>query len=91
MTRRTYRVVWTRAAKRALDRLPEKIANAVIEFALSLLADNPERVGKPLRFELGGFHSANRGDFRILYRIDRRRRVVRIEAVGHRSDVYRRR
>jgi mRNA interferase RelE/StbE len=44
----------------------------------------------PLRFELEGPHSADRGDYRIVYRIDDRRRTVDILAIGHRADVYRR-
>jgi mRNA-degrading endonuclease RelE of RelBE toxin-antitoxin system len=43
-------------------------------------------VGKPLRFELEGLHSARRGDFRIIYRISH---VVTIIAIEHRADVYR--
>jgi mRNA interferase RelE/StbE len=54
------------------------------------LAENPSRVGRPLRFELEGLHSAYRGDYRIVYRIDDRRRTVDILAIGHRADVYRR-
>jgi len=79
-------VVWTAASKRALARLPEKVATAVVEFIYGPLAGNPERVGKPLRFELGGLRSARRGDFRIIYRITDR---VTIVAIDHRADVYR--
>jgi mRNA-degrading endonuclease RelE of RelBE toxin-antitoxin system len=43
-------------------------------------------VGKPLRFELEGLHSARRGDFRIIYRIAE---VVTIVAIEHRADAYR--
>lgn len=67
-------------------RLPEKVAAAVIEFVYGTLAQNPQRVGKPLRFELEGLHSARRGDYRILYRIDD---VVTVVAVEHRADAYR--
>lgn len=79
-------VVWTAASKRALARLPEKVATAVVEFIYGPLAGNPERVGKPLRFEFGGLRSARRGDFRIIYRITDR---VTIVAIDHRADVYR--
>lgn len=50
------------------------------------LAENPQRVGKALRFELGGLHSARRGDFRIIYRIGG---PVTIVAIEHRADGYR--
>jgi len=86
-----YSIDWTRSALRALNRLPEKVATAVVEFAYGPLADNPHRAGHPLRFELEGHHSAARGDFRIIYAIDARRHRVTVETIAHRADVYRRR
>jgi mRNA interferase RelE/StbE len=53
------------------------------------LATNPRQVGKPLRFDLEGVHSARRGDFRVIYVIDEELRRVTITNVQHRSDVYR--
>jgi mRNA interferase RelE/StbE len=85
-----YEVAWTRAAKRALTRLPEKAGTAVVEFCYGALADNPQRVGKALRLDLAGLHSARRGDFRVIYRIDEAKHRVDVVAVEHRADVYRR-
>ncbi|WP_072041939.1 type II toxin-antitoxin system RelE family toxin [Nigerium massiliense] len=79
-------IAWTPTAKRALQKLPEKVATAAVEFIYGPLADNPRRVGKALRFELEGLHSARRGDYRTIYRIDDR---VTIVGVVHRSDAYR--
>jgi hypothetical protein len=45
-------------ARRALTRLPEKVATAVIEFLYGSLAANPHRAGTPLKFDLEGLHSA---------------------------------
>lgn len=89
--RASYEIEWARPARRALSRIPEKVAAAAIEFIYGPMADNPHRVGHPLRFELEGRHSASRGDFRIIYRIDEEQRVVFILAIEHRADVYRRR
>lgn len=89
MTRRTYRVVWAPAAKRALERLPGKASFAAIEFVYGPLTTNPAQAGKPLRHEFEGMHSAHRGDFRILYRIDAKRGLVHIDTIRHRADVYR--
>lgn len=80
------RIAWTPTAKRALSCLPEKSATAAVEFIYGTLAENPRRVGKPLRRELTGLHSARRGDFRIVYRISD---VVTIVAIDHRADIYR--
>lgn len=81
-----YDVGWTRTAMRALERLPEKVATAAVEFIYGPLASNSQRVGKALRFDLEGLHSARRGDYRIIFRIDD---TVTIVAIEHRADVYR--
>jgi mRNA interferase RelE/StbE len=83
-------IYWAASAKRALRRLPEKVAAAAVEFIYGPLASNPSRVGRPLRFELEGLHSAHRGDYRVVYRIDEGRQRVEVLAIDHRADVYRR-
>ena len=85
-----FEVYWTAPARRALRRLPEKVATSVVEFIYGPLAGDPSQVGRPLRFELEGRHSAHRGDYRVVYRIDRRAHRVHVLAIGHRSDIYRR-
>jgi mRNA interferase RelE/StbE len=75
-------------ARRQIDRLPISVAAAVIE-TLATIATNPQRLGKPLRFELEGCHSARRGPYRIIYRIDDATRSITILAVAHRADAYR--
>jgi mRNA interferase RelE/StbE len=86
-----YHVEWASAALRAIDRLPEKVATAVIEFIYTSLTTSPRRVGRPLRFELDGLYSVRRGDYRIVYRIDDERATIVTDTIAHRSDVYRRR
>jgi len=84
-----YAIAWTAPARRALPRLPEKVATAVVEFLYGSLAANPHQVGKPLKLGLEGLHSARRGDYRVIYRIEDHRRRVDVVAIEHRSDVYR--
>ena len=81
-------VAWTSAARRSLNRLPEKVATAAVEFVYGSLAANPPRVGKALKLHLEGLHSARRGDYRVIYRIDTDQRRVDVIAVEHRSDAY---
>lgn len=90
MTRRSFEIAWAPSAQRDLDRLPEKVAVAVVEFAYGSLAEAPNQVGGELHFDLAGHRSARRGDFRIIYRIDEEQRRVHISAIGHRGDIYRR-
>jgi mRNA interferase RelE/StbE len=84
-----YTVAWTAPARRALTRLPEKVATAAVEFLYGSLAASPYRVGKPLKLGLQGLHSARRGDYRIIYRINDEDRRVDVIAIEHRSDIYR--
>ncbi|MGH2708093.1 MAG: type II toxin-antitoxin system RelE family toxin [Actinomycetota bacterium] len=83
-------IEWAGPARRALQRLPEKVATAAVEFIYGALAEDPWRVGRPLRLRLEGRHSAHRGDYRVIYRIDDERGVIVIEAIAHRADAYRR-
>jgi mRNA interferase RelE/StbE len=85
-----FEIRWASPAKRALRRLPEKVGTAAVEFIYGALADNPHRVGRPLRFDLEGRYSAHRGDYRVVDSIDERRRRVDILAIDHRADIYRR-
>jgi mRNA-degrading endonuclease RelE of RelBE toxin-antitoxin system len=84
-----FAIAWSPSALRDLARLPEKVAAAVVEFVYGALAENPHRVGHELRFELEGKHSANRGDYRIVYAIDDDGLLVTILAIDHRSKIYR--
>lgn len=86
---RPYAIEWAGPAKRVLRRLPEKVATSSVEFIYSALASDPLRVGRPLPLELSGKYSAHRGDYRVIYSIDGRRRVVIVEVIEHRADVYR--
>jgi mRNA interferase RelE/StbE len=65
------------------------VAAAVTEFLTGALLDNPHRVGKPLTRELAGYHSARRGAYRVVYRIDEPARTVHVVRINHRADVYR--
>ncbi len=82
-----YAVAWTATSRRKLARLPEKLATAAVEFIYGSLARTPRPVGKALQFGLAGLHSARRGDYRVIYRIDDD--LLTVIAIEHRSDLYR--
>lgn len=76
-------------AVRQLDRLPEKVAAAIVEYMLGPLLDDPHRVGGALRRELEGLHSARRGAYRVVYRIDEHASMVVVVRIDHRGTIYR--
>jgi mRNA interferase RelE/StbE len=85
-----WRVVVMAPARRVFDRLPISVAAAVLE-TLDAIAENPKRLGKRLMLEHEGRFSARRGPYRIIYELDEDDHLVRVVAIGHRRDVYRRR
>jgi mRNA interferase RelE/StbE len=85
---RPWRLVLAGTAARDIERLPEKYATAVAEMSPAI-AENPRRLGKPLRFELDGRWAARRGPYRVIYALDEKARTVNVLAVAHRADVYR--
>lgn len=90
MTSGEWRLIVSPAARRNLEQLPDKALFAVLD-TLEAIAGSPRRLGKPLHFELADHFSARRGPYRVVYRLDERERTVLVVAIGHRSDVYRRR
>lgn len=90
MTSPAYGLVVARPAARAIaEELPETVAAAVIDFITTALIENPQKVGRELRAELNGIHSARRGTYRVLYRIDDRQHEVVVLRVEHRATAYR--
>nr|WP_211661777.1 type II toxin-antitoxin system RelE/ParE family toxin [Modestobacter muralis] len=76
-------------AKRAIERdLPEAVAAAVVDFLFGALAQAPYRVGKPLRFNLEGYYSARRGQYRVIYSIHDEQVRVQVVRISHRADAY---
>ncbi len=84
-----WRVEIAPAAERSLLRLPHKIAAAVVEFVTTTLPTNPERMSKPLRYELEDLRSARRGDYRVLFELDHDTGVLLVVRIAHRADAYR--
>jgi mRNA interferase RelE/StbE len=84
-----YEIEITPEGLRHLNQLPEKVRGAALAAILGPIAENPQRLGKPLLGELEGLQSARRGEYRIIYEIVEDEKVVLIHRVQHRRDVYR--
>lgn len=85
-----YTLLITPTARRQLtEALPEAAAFAAYEFIIGPLLASPHRVGQQLRAPLQDRHSARRGAYRVVYRIDDRTRTVSVLDVAHRRDAYR--
>ena len=77
------------ARRQLAERLPEAVAVAAYEFIVGPLLDNPYRVGKQLHPPLADRHSARRGTYRVIHRIDGHAHTVSVVDVQHRRGAYR--
>ncbi|HEY6789416.1 MAG TPA: type II toxin-antitoxin system RelE/ParE family toxin [Trebonia sp.] len=83
-----YTIVFSRQARRNLhEDLPLDVAAAAMETIDGPLTTNPHP-GKPLDEPFDGYHSARRGTYRIIYRINEDKRTVEIHSIRHRRDAY---
>lgn len=82
-------VISPTARRQLTESLPESVAFAAYAFIVGPLLENPHRVGKQLRPPLADRHSARRGTYRVIYRIDDSHHRVTVVGIVHRSDAYR--
>jgi len=85
-----YQIVLAASAACALtERLPAAAALAAYEFIRGPLAENPHRVGAPLRAPFEGLYRTRRGEYRVRYQIDDQNHRVVVLQLDHRRDAYR--
>jgi len=81
-----YSVIYHEAVSKEISGIPavwrKKIQKAVEE----KLQTCPDIFGKPLRQSLAGYRSIRIGDYRVVFRIEKK--TVKIFAIQHRSIVY---
>lgn len=85
-----YSVVLPGQARRNIrEHLPLEVAFAAMETIERSTAVNPHRAGKPLDEPFDSYHSARRGTYRVIYRIDEAKHQVQVHSIRHRRDAYR--
>jgi mRNA-degrading endonuclease RelE of RelBE toxin-antitoxin system len=67
--------------------IPLADAKARLSAVLDEVRDTHDRV-VITRNGRGGYHSARRGAYRMIYRIDETERIVHVVRIDHRADVY---
>lgn len=82
-----YAIVLARSARKELEALNPPIVDRLIARIESLASDPRPTGARKLRGS-GNLWRVRVGDYRIVYGLDDRRRVVDIVRVRHRRDVY---
>ena len=83
-----FRIEWKKSTRKDLRNLPFSVANRIVG-AVEDLAENPFPHGVE---KLSGSEHAYRirlGDYRIVYEVVAESKLVEIQRVRHRKDVYR--
>jgi mRNA interferase RelE/StbE len=84
----SYTVTFARSARRELEKLPAGLAERIL-LRIERLANEPRPAGcRKLRGERDLWR-LRIGDYRVVYSVDDRRRVVDVSVVRHRHDAYR--
>jgi mRNA interferase RelE/StbE len=83
-----FRIEWKKSTRKDLRKLPSSAADKIVE-AVEHLSQNPFPHGVE---KLSGSEHAYRirlGDYRIVYEVVTESKLVEIQRVRHRKDVYR--
>jgi mRNA interferase RelE/StbE len=82
-----YKLTIKSTAEKELSKIPKKILRQVVT-KIQNLADEPRPMGAE---KLSGEekYRIRQGDYRIVYSIDDKLRVIDVVRVGHRREVYR--
>ena len=83
-----FRIEWKKSTRKDLRKLPASIANRIVG-AVEDLAANPFPHGVE---KLSGSEHAYRirlGDYRIVYEVVAESKLIEVQRVRHRKDVYR--
>ncbi|NMF84792.1 type II toxin-antitoxin system RelE/ParE family toxin [Nodosilinea sp. P-1105] len=84
----SYQVQYTTQAVEDLEKLAMDIRQRIIK-KISWLGQNFENIQPiPLAANWAGFYKLRVGDYRVIYEIDNDIRVITIDQVGHRRDIY---
>ncbi|HZP01300.1 MAG TPA: type II toxin-antitoxin system RelE/ParE family toxin [Terriglobia bacterium] len=86
-----YRIETTPRFEADFLKLDAAVARRIAK-KIDYLATHPEVIAQPLRnppADLAGIHKYRVGDYRILLWVDHETRLITLQAVAHRKEIYR--
>ena len=84
----TYEVTFARSARRELEGLPRSVAARILE-RIQALSENPRSHGCRKIQGPSQLWRIRVGEYRVIYQIDDKDRIVDIIVIRHRSEAYR--
>jgi len=83
-----YKLVFSLEGKNSIASLDKDIAQRVLDKLKWLLQDIDNITPIPLRGSLSGLYKLRTGDWRIIYDINHKEKLITIHKVGHRKEIY---
>jgi mRNA interferase RelE/StbE len=84
-----YEIEFHLRAAQDLESLDRVVANKILTKIRWLAANFDVIKPEPLVGRFEGLSKLRVGDYRVIYQADHERKVLRIELVGHRREIYR--
>ncbi len=81
-----YTILLSRTAQKQLDKLPDAVAQPILD-AIDQLSSNPRPVGCKKLKGRNGFR-IRKGNYRIIYDVYDKILTVEVVAIGSRKDIY---
>ena len=83
----SYRVLIPKSVHKQINKLPSSVSDSVIS-KLEALQENPRPAGSLKMHGSEGWH-VRLGDYRLIFDIDDRQKLVVVRRLGHRREIYR--
>jgi len=83
-----YKVLWKEEARNDLRDITRSAAFKLEEKINNYLVLSPKELGKTLVGQYRGLYRYRYGDYRVLYEIDTDDRLIIINRIGHRKEIY---
>ncbi len=83
-----YKLIIQKSARKELDNIPDPFFLKIDEAILSL-RENPYPFPQSKKLKGNDKHRLRIGDFRVVYTVDEKQKVITIYRLRHRKDVYR--
>ncbi len=81
----SYSIIWELNSFNELEKLPKEISVRILD-KLDFIKENPEHFIEKLKGMLE--FKVRVGDYRIILLIDKTNKILKIQSVGHRKNIY---
>ena len=83
-----WKVIYKKSVKKDIKGLSQDIAYIIKKTIEEKLTKDPLKFGLPLRRSLKSYMKLRVGDYRVIYKIQKKEVIVYVIKIGHRKDVY---